>query len=130
MTINDMRDKAYANSKSKGFHDEPVEFGTRLALIHSEVSEALEAHRKGGSLSNLEDFKLNYDWRLRNGEDEATAFKMAFENHIKDSVGDELSDAMIRIGDLTGLMKIDIQEHVRLKMRYNSMRPHKHGKNY
>jgi NTP pyrophosphatase (non-canonical NTP hydrolase) len=31
----------------KGWHDEPREIGTALALIHSEVSEALEADRKG-----------------------------------------------------------------------------------
>ena len=31
----------------KGWHDEPREDGTMVALIHSEVSEALEELRKG-----------------------------------------------------------------------------------
>ncbi len=45
--LNKLRDECYYNAKLKGFHDEPREFGTALALIHSEVSEALEAHREG-----------------------------------------------------------------------------------
>lgn len=45
-TINELCKEAYENAKSKGFHDKPVEMGTRLALIHGEVSEALEADRE------------------------------------------------------------------------------------
>ncbi|MGA4718841.1 MazG nucleotide pyrophosphohydrolase domain-containing protein [Fictibacillus nanhaiensis] len=49
MMINKLCELAYENAKSKGWHDEPRETGTLLALIHSEVSEALEADRKGDS---------------------------------------------------------------------------------
>lgn len=45
--INQLCKDAYETAKSKGWHDEPRETGTLLALIHSEVSEALEADRKG-----------------------------------------------------------------------------------
>lgn len=47
MTINELCKEAYETAISKGWHDEPREMGTLLALIHSEVSEALEADRKG-----------------------------------------------------------------------------------
>jgi NTP pyrophosphatase (non-canonical NTP hydrolase) len=47
MMINQLCQAAFENAKSKGWHDEPRETGTLLALIHSEVSEALEADRKG-----------------------------------------------------------------------------------
>lgn len=50
--LNDLRDECYQNALLKGFHDEKREVGTALALIHSEVSEALEAHRHG----NIEEF--------------------------------------------------------------------------
>lgn len=46
-TINDLCNAAYETAVSKGWHDEERETGTLLALIHSEVSEALEADRKG-----------------------------------------------------------------------------------
>jgi NTP pyrophosphatase (non-canonical NTP hydrolase) len=45
--INQLCKEAFETAKSKGWHDEPREMGTLLALIHSEVSEALEADRKG-----------------------------------------------------------------------------------
>jgi NTP pyrophosphatase (non-canonical NTP hydrolase) len=45
--INQLCKQAFETAKSKGWHDEPRETGTLLALIHSEVSEALEADRKG-----------------------------------------------------------------------------------
>lgn len=45
--INRYIQEAYEIAKSKGWHDEERETGTMLALIHSEVSEALEADRKG-----------------------------------------------------------------------------------
>lgn len=47
--INNYCNRAYAIAKSKGWHEEKRETGTVLALIHSEVSEALEADRKGDS---------------------------------------------------------------------------------
>lgn len=46
-SINDLCKEAFETAKSKGWHNEPRETGTLLALIHSEVSEALEADRKG-----------------------------------------------------------------------------------
>lgn len=48
-SINQLCEEAFATAISKGWHDEDRETGTMLALIHSEVSEALEADRKGDS---------------------------------------------------------------------------------
>jgi len=45
--INQLVKEAHETAKSKGWWDTPSETGTLLALIHSEVSEALEADRKG-----------------------------------------------------------------------------------
>ncbi|MCM3599374.1 hypothetical protein M3175_01420 [Robertmurraya korlensis] len=47
LTIDHLCQEAFATAISKGWHDEERETGTMLALIHSEVSEALEADRKG-----------------------------------------------------------------------------------
>jgi NTP pyrophosphatase (non-canonical NTP hydrolase) len=53
--INQLCKQAFETAKSKGWHDEPRETGTLLALIHSEVSEALEADRKGDAENFVEE---------------------------------------------------------------------------
>ena len=45
MEIRDLIKATHKNAKEKGFWDEPREFGTLIALAHSELSEALEADR-------------------------------------------------------------------------------------
>jgi NTP pyrophosphatase (non-canonical NTP hydrolase) len=53
--INQLCKEAYMTAISKGWHDEPRETGTLLALIHSEVSEALEADRQGNTQNFAEE---------------------------------------------------------------------------
>jgi len=53
-----------------------------------------------------------------------------FITNIKNTFEDELADVVIRVLDLCAFKKIDIESHIKAKMRYNSSRPHKHGKSY
>ena len=136
MTLNEWAARALEIATRKGFHDTEkrlekalagddallqeaaaLQTARRLALVHSEVSEALEACRKG-KRAGLAAFKAN-------GET-----KEAFEKHIKDSFEDELADAVIRLLELAACENIDIETHVRLKMEYNAARPYKFGKAY
>ena len=57
-------------------------------------------------------------------------FKIAFEKYVKDTVFDELTDTLIRLFDLIGLLDFDIDKHYKYKLMYNSMREYKHGKKY
>lgn len=54
-TIDDYIEEAFEIALSKGWHEKPVEIGTMLALIHSEVSEALEADRIGDAENFVEE---------------------------------------------------------------------------
>lgn len=68
----------------------------KLCLIHSEISEAMEGHRKG-----LMDDKLP----------------------TRPMVEVELADALIRICDLAGALGLDLGGAIAEKMAYNAQRP-------
>lgn len=115
--------ECHKDSLRKGFYNKPQELGTSLMLVVSELSEALEADRVG-RYAKLDTFKR----RLQ--EEGEENFKEIFENEVKDTVEDELTDTLIRILDLSGKMDIDIGSHLALKIRYNQLRPYKNGKEY
>lgn len=69
--------------------------GEMLCLVHSEISEAMEGHRK-----NLMDDKLPH----------------------RKMIEVELADAVIRIGDLCGYLNLDLAGAVLEKMEYNANR--------
>ena len=118
MHLKDIATAAYENSVNKGFHTNadgtPKErnVGEEIALIHSEVSEALEEARKNADLSHkyyTEDARGN----------------MKPEGFLP-----EIADIIIRLGDTLGAHGlIDMLEAaVEEKHAYNLTRPPMHGK--
>jgi NTP pyrophosphatase (non-canonical NTP hydrolase) len=74
--------------KEKGWYDKPSVFGEHMALLHSEVSEAVEAWRIRG----LDSWDV---LRETPGADDGTAAK-------PEGVGSELADVFIRLLDDLG----------------------------
>jgi NTP pyrophosphatase (non-canonical NTP hydrolase) len=147
-TLNQLRDKIHANSVKHGFYDDEANafakacnldidaetlkhafFAQKIALIHSELSEALEANRVGKKADMVSLNNAVFELLEENSYGD-TEFATLFQTHIKDTVEDELADAIIRILDLCGSTRIDIERHIELKMRYNELREYKHGKKY
>lgn len=100
-TINRLIDQAHATAVSKGWWENPAEIGTLLALVHSEISEALEAERKG----NPPDDKVP-----------------EFGGSVV-----EMADAIIRIFDICAHKGYPLGEALIAKMQYNEGRSYRHG---
>ena len=105
MTLNQLADQAYRNASEKGFHD-AYDFSDiswqlmKVALIHSEASEVLEALRKNRG-----------------------------EREVVEEICDILIRtldfyAALRAG---GVVKSDLEEVYAEKTTKNAGRPHMHG---
>lgn len=110
MNLNELRDKAYRNAVTHGFHDEELSNEHCLCLVISELMEAVEADRKGRLGKKCKSrFDIDYN-RYPALEEEEKRFKSSFEKNVKDSLPDELADAAIRLLDLAGLRNISIDD--------------------
>ena len=52
--LNKLAEHCYNEAKQAGWHDTPREDGTMLALIHSEISEALDDHLPHRPMAEVE----------------------------------------------------------------------------
>lgn len=106
INLNELRNIAYKTACEHGFHDKRLSEEHCLCLVISELMEAVEADRKG-KRADRESFKSSYEDEEPHND---VNFKYCFEKYIKDTLPDELSDAVIRLLDLCGLRKIDIED--------------------
>jgi NTP pyrophosphatase (non-canonical NTP hydrolase) len=125
--INELSKQIHQNAIEKGFYEGKKNIAEMLMLIITEVAEACEADRKENH-SDLSSFE--FSMQDYTAEDSPTSFQHEFQRLIKNTFEDELADIMIRVMDLAGYMKIDLEKQIELKMKYNSLREHKHGKSY
>ena len=130
--MKDLVKKAPQVAKDKGFWDTERNVSEMLMLSVSEVAEAQEALRKNHYANQEVVDSLAHDLELDRTDEEfllkALVWKAKFEDNIKSTFQDEIADVAIRLFDLCGGMGIDLEKHIELKMKYNSMRGYKHGK--
>ena len=120
-TINEWVKEVHEYALEKGWWDEvntakcpncksevsyPRPDSEALALIHSEVSEAIEDNRIG-------------------------SFEIAFEENGK-PIGEvtELVDILIRIFDYAGKKGYDLEKVLEMKHAFNKTRPYRHNKRW
>ncbi len=123
--MNELRDKIYKNAKDKGFWDQERNIGEALMLVVTELAEGLETHRAAGKIKPVDNMIKKAMDEMHDEE-----FKEHFALMVKDNFQDEMADTIIRILDLCGGLDIDIDWHIKAKMRYNATRARLHGKKY
>lgn len=132
--LNEFARDVHENAVAHGWWETEREFGTIIALCHSELSEALEEHRSGrpmiycGSESKECETAPTPDTVEVGGKSFKTPCVSCNLEHKKpEGVAIELADCIIRILDYCGHAGIDIEEAIRIKHEYNKTRPYRHG---
>lgn len=107
--------KAHAASVAKGFWDEEHSPEHYLMLVITELSEAVEAHRKRRHADRETYHKVLTDPTCEEAEElrslcseDKPLWVVAFECYIKDSVADELADAYIRLLDFAEALRLPL----------------------
>lgn len=95
LQLNTLSSYCHRLARANNWWDNERNVGELLCLIHSEISEAMEGHRTS-----------------------------AMDEHLPayPSIAVELADAMVRILDLAGGLKLPIGEAFANKLCYNQMR--------
>jgi hypothetical protein len=113
--LEDLQSAIHANAKSKGWHDEERSFGDDVALIHSELSEALEAYRNTGDVT--------LTWRAYPGD----RYVGTDVPRKPEGVASEYADVIIRVLDSAEARGIPVIDELFAKLAFNETRPHRHG---
>lgn len=98
----------HLNAVEKGFWEFKPSVELQVGLIHSEVSELFEEYRKG--------HQPNKPYYRADGKPEG--------------INAELADIVIRCLDFAEGYGIDLESAILEKHKFNTTRPHKHGKKF
>lgn len=127
----------FETAEQSGWHERDRELPEALALIHSEVSEALEAYRDGmEETSNQYRYKVDdvvVDPAYEDGEYVYMTLPIMEDQEGNpilgkpEGVASELADVIIRVLDYSEQKGIDTIRVMLQKMEFNKTRGYRHG---
>lgn len=113
-SLADAQERVYAVNEANGWFESDRTVGEDIALLHSEVSEMLEAYRDGGLVDQTE------------APLHAMSGKVVILSK-PEGFGAEAADVLIRLLDTCKRRGIDLAFEFERKLVYNGTRGHRHG---
>lgn len=107
--LEDAAERVYKVNLANGWFEDDRTVGDDIALLHSEVSEMLEAYRDGGL------------------EDQTVQAEVHGKPVKPEGFGSEAADLLIRLLDTVKRRKVNLAWEFERKLGYNATRGHKHG---
>jgi NTP pyrophosphatase (non-canonical NTP hydrolase) len=117
--FNELAKEIHEGNAARGFWEDERKLTEVVMLTVCELAEAIEADRAGKWCTETD--ILQY---------KNISTPERFKENIKDTVQDEIADAIIRLLDFSHKFNIDLDFHIKAKLQYNASRPYKHGKSY
>jgi hypothetical protein len=132
MLLNQFAKEVYENAVAHGWYDPEPQFPACIALMHSELSEALEEFRRYKPA-------VYFDCKIDETDEDCICDPdepgCGLKNYQEcehraekpEGVAVELCDAIIRILDTLAFMGVDVEKILETKHEYNKRRDYRHG---
>lgn len=117
--VEDMTQEVWDFLGDKGWLDTDHSFSELMVLLHTEISEAVEAYRQWG----LETPPTRLVSYAPDG-----AYPGAVDIVKPEGVGPEMADLLVRLLHTCRRLNVDLVEEFRRVMEHNRQRPFRHGK--
>ena len=119
IVLNELAKEIHLTSVDHGFYDLAPNFGLAIALMHTELSEALEEWR-----NNHEPTEIYHNTSHQEIDIDTAVLSYGWK---PEGIPIELADVIIRVLDTCAYYGIDIDHAIKLKMAHNKRRPYRNG---